>query len=178
MKERIRVIYNNVYDQNEYEETKRYVFEEYAREKGWGTPEDVPETFIQREFEAQEESDWDLFEEEMGKLLQENCYLLTGTCGRWDGPVEGGTFIRKFSDLKRVIAHLDYLKIYDKNGHLFISGYHHDGSDFYELKKLTKKGFTLAESYNFAHDRKLHSTIMRTNFYSALPRLSKTIFGE
>ena len=177
MKDKISVIYNNVYDENEYEETKRYVFEEYAYEEGWQTLEDVPESFIQREFEAQEETDWDRFEEEMRKLLQKNCYLITGTCGRWDGPAEGGAFIQKFSDLRKVIGHLDYLKIFDKNGHLLISGYHHDGFDSYEMKKLTKKGYDYARSYGFDHDRKLHSTIMKSNFLSALPRLSKEIYG-
>lgn len=177
MKDRISVIYNNVYDEKEYEETRQCVFDEYAYEKGWQTLEDVPESFIQREFETQEETDWDRFEKEMRRLLQKNCYLITGTCGRWNGPAEGGAFIQNFSDLRKVIGHLDYLKIYDKNGHLLISGYHHDGFDSYEIKKLTRKGYDFAKSHGFDHDRTLHSTIMKYNLFSALPRLSEEMFG-
>jgi hypothetical protein len=72
---------------------------------------------------------------------------------------------------------LDYIKVIDENGHLKIYGYHHDGSDSYELKKLTKKGFEFADRNYFARDRQLHQTIMNNNFYSALPRIAERLYG-
>lgn len=35
-----------------------------------------------------------------------------------------------------MIQHLDNIKVIDRNGHLIIEGYHHDGSNHYELKRL------------------------------------------
>ena len=72
---------------------------------------------------------------------------------------------------------MDYIKITDRNGHLIIEGSHHDGNDRYELKRLTDKGYKYADRNYFARDRKLHDTIMRCNFYSALPKFAKRIYG-
>ena len=47
----------------------------------------------------------------------------------------------------------------------------------YELNQLTHKGYEYADKNYFAHDRKLHNTIMRNNFFSALPRYAKRIYG-
>ena len=54
---------------------------------------------------------------------------------------------------------------------------HHDGSDDYELKRLTHEGYELADRNYFAHDRQLHNTIMGCNFYSALPRYASKVYG-
>ena len=110
-------------------------------------------------------------------MLSKNVYLLTGTCGRWNGTVSGGKFIRSVNDLLSCISHLDYIRIYDKNGHFHIHGCHHDGNDDYELKRLTNKGYELANNNYFAKDRKLHTTLMNTNFYSALPHFAEQIYG-
>ena len=69
------------------------------------------------------------------------------------------------------------MKFYDKDGHFYIRGYHHDGSDFYEMKKLTKKGYELANNNYFAHDRELHTTIMKFNLFSTLPRIAERLYG-
>ena len=106
------------------------------------------------------------------RMFKDGHYLLTGYCGRWDGRYDGGKFIDSYEQLMRCIEHLDGLTIIDKNGHLFIDGYHHDGNDHYELKKLTRKGYELANRNYFENSRKLHNTIMSNNFFSCLPRLA------
>ena len=106
------------------------------------------------------------------ELLKKNDCLVVGVCGRWNGPAEGGKFISNFYDLMSIIGHLDYYKVTDRNGHLIIEGYHHDGHDRYEIKQLTNKGYALARSYGFDSDRQLHSTIMNCNIFSRLPRLA------
>ena len=177
MKDRINVIYDSIYDNERFEQTRQFLFDEHAEEENWLLPADVPDAMIFEHLNFEDQADWDYFEAEMKRLLEKNCYLITGTCGRWDGPARGGQFIRSFLDLQNVIGHLDYLKIFDKNGHLYINGIHHDGSDSYEIKRLTRKGYELAESNYFAHDKKLHDTIMKNSFYSALPNLSEELFG-
>ena len=177
MKNKETVIYDNNYDCEKFDRAKQYLFDEYAYDIDWDTVDDVPDKAVFEEIDFRDECDWDNFKYKMISLLKNNVYLLTGTCGRWDGPRQGGNFICSFSDLLDTINHLDYLKIYDKNGHLYIDGAHHDGNDYYEIKRLTNKGRELAENNYFAHDRRLHTTIMKTNFYSALPRLSKELFG-
>lgn len=179
MKNKIIVLYDNTYDYLNhtvtYEGARAYLFETYAEEHGWKTVEDVPDTMIYDEMDAQDRNDWQCFFDELYFMLSGNRYLLTGTCGRWNGPSDGGKFIASTDDLLYCIQHLDSVRFYDENGHLKIRGYHHDGEDNYELKRLTKKGCELAEKHCYACDRALPRTIMNSNFYSALPHFAKRI---
>ena len=179
MKNKITVLYDNTYDYYNhtvtYEYTLAYLFENYAEEYGWKTLTDVPDKMIYDEMDEQDRVDWQNFLDELHYMLSEHKYLLTGTCGKWYGPCECGKFICSADDLLYCIQHLDSVRFYDENGHLKICGYHHDGEDNYELKRLTDKGIALAEKHYYACDRALHRTIMSSNFYSALPRLAKRI---
>ena len=176
MKTKTTVFYNDT-ESASFEATKNYLFETYAEEEGWISEDDIPDCVVYHEMEEERRREWDDFKAAMEYVFNKDSYLLTGTCGRWDGPAQGGKFIHSLDDLLECIKHLDYVKFYDENGHFFIKGYHHDGSDSYEMKKLTKKGYEFADRNYFAHDRMLHTTIMRNNFYSALPRIAERLYG-
>lgn len=176
MKQKTTVLYNNI-DTRDFENYREYLFETFAEEEGWVSIDEIPDCVVQHEIDEEQRREWDDFISDMDYVLSKDAYLLTGTCGRWNGPAEGGKFIRNTDDLIKCIQHLDYIKVIDENGHLKIYGYHHDGSDSYELKKLTKKGFEFADRNYFARDRQLHRTIMNNNFYSALPRIAERLYG-
>ena len=172
MKKYEYVLYNN-YDFNEnYDSAREWLFATRQDDFDWETEDDVPEKMILGEMSFLQESEWDYFKSKCNELLVDGDCLLTGVCGRWNGSAKGGSFIRTFSDLLNCIGHLDYLKIIDRNGHLIIEGCHHDGSDYYEIKKLTKHGQKYAQQWGYVRDERLHRTIMRFNFYSKLPRLA------
>lgn len=175
MKNKITVLYDNTYYCTNYKDTQAYLFENYAEEHGWETADDVPEKMIYDEMDEQDRAEWQDFLDELHFMLSENKYLLTGACGKWYGPCECGKFIDSTDDLLYCIQHLDSVRFYDESGHLKICGFHHDGEDTYELKRLTDKGAALAEKYGYACDRALHRSIMQSNFYSALPHLAKRI---
>lgn len=176
MKAKTTVLFNDT-DTERFDYTREYLFDAFGDEEGWATIEDVPDCVVEREMADSRLRDWEDFKDDMQYFLDKDSYLLTGVCGRWDGPSEGGKFIRTLEDLLSCIRHLDYLKIYDDNGHLYITGYHHDGQDRYELKRLTSKGYEFASRNYFAHDRQLHETIMGCNLYSALPRFAERLYG-
>lgn len=170
-------IYDNFYDPDRENDTRKYLFDDFAEEHGWNSPDDIPDKQVWNEIDAQDRIQWDDVRNELDAMFEKNVYLLTGTCGRWNGPVQGGKFIRSVGDLLSCMDHLDYIRIYDKNGHLYIHGSHHDGDDDYELKRLTHKGYELADLNYFACDRQLHTAIMNCNFYSALPRYAQKVYG-
>ena len=176
MKNKTTIFYNDT-EAESFEATKNYLFETFADEEGWLTPDEIPDCVVYHEMDEERRREWDDFKADLEHVFDKDCYLLTGTCGRWNGPAQGGKFIHNFDDLMDCIRHLDYVKFYDENGHFYIYGYHHDGSDHYELKRLTKKGYEFADRNYFAHDRYLHNTIMSNNFYSALPRFAKKLYG-
>ena len=177
MKDKEITIYDNYFNLEIENDARAYLFDDYAEEEGWKTPEDIPDERVWDEIEFQDRMQWDDMKAELETLFEKNVYLLTGTCGRWNGPAQGGRFIRSVRDLLSCIDHLDYIRIFDRNGHLYIHGSHHDGNDDYELKRLTHKGYELANNNYFAHDRRLHNAIMRCNFYSALPRYAQKVYG-
>ena len=171
------VFYDDTADYEAYDDVRAYLFDLHGEDNGWETADDVPDNWIYDEISEQNNADWRELLHDLGRVFKEDCYLLTGTCGRWCGPAQGGKFINSTDDLLACIKHLDKVKFYEQDGHFYIDGYHHDGSDHYELKRLTKKGYEFADRNYFAHDRQLHTTIMQNNFYSALPRLANRLYG-
>ena len=175
MKNKEIIFYDNTDTTRKFNGVREFLFDNLKDDNGWNSVDDVPEKSIWEEIDFQEEIAWNDLKYDLTKAMKDKHYLLTGTFGSWQGDKEGGNFVSSFSDLIRNIEHLDYLKIYEQNGHLYIVGHHHDGSDRYELKQLTKKGLEYARSWGFAHDRQLHSNIKNCNLFSKLPRFSQVI---
>ncbi len=171
------IIYDTTGEYYDGIEIAKWLYKTQKDTHSWKKTSDVQEQYIYDEIQHRSSIGWEEFRYEFKKLLEQNDYIIMGTFGRWNGPVECGTFIREFSTLNRFLSDLDDLTIIDRNGHLFIKGYHHDGTAAYEMRKLTDKGKMLAERYSYAHDIRLHKTVMTTNFYSGLPRFAKTVYG-
>ncbi len=173
MKNKITILYDNTDNYMGFDETRKFLFDTFAYEHDWKTEDDVPEQMVYNEMDDQDNLAWQDFYDKMYRLLSGDIYLLKGTNGRWYGPAECGQFIHNPQELLHRISHLDRVRFYDEDGHLKIWGYHHDGEDNYELKRLTRKGVDFAMRNCFAHDRKLHEIIMKNRVYSALPRLAQ-----
>ena len=172
------IFFDNTDDYSKYNEAKQAVYESFRDSQEWTSINDVPADMVWAEISVQNSADWEYFTAALKREIVRHYFLVTGTCGRWNGPHAGGYFIAGCIDFFSFIRHLDTLKIYERNGHLYIEGYHHDGHDRYELKRLTDKGVEYASSRHFAHDKALHEKIMNNNFFSALPRLFDVIFGS
>lgn len=92
-----------------------------------------------------------------------NRILAAGSVGRWDGTRSGITVYDDFRSatdcsasrfgLGNVFADCEIDKVWDVNGHLFVSGYHHDGRVEVELRQLTDEGERLyAEHADYEGD--------------------------
>lgn len=88
-----------------------------------------------------------------------NPVIVSGSIGRWNGTTSGFTVYDSFEDAidtspsrfggDNVFADCEIQKIWDENGHLYLTGAHHDGSVSMELRQLTNKG---ADAYETIHD--------------------------
>lgn len=88
-----------------------------------------------------------------------NPVIVSGSIGRWYGTRSGFTVYDSFRDAidtspsryggDNVFADCEIQKIWDENGHLFLTGAHHDGSVRVELRQLTNDG---AEAYETIRD--------------------------
>lgn len=82
-----------------------------------------------------------------------NHLIVKGSVGRWDGPKRGMAVYKNVADaldcsssrfgLGNVFADCEIDKIFDVNGHLHVSGHHHDGAVSVEVRQLTAAGETL-----------------------------------
>ncbi len=176
MKTKETILYDSYYSYEKENDARQYLFAEYGDEENWNSPQDIPESRVFREIEQQDDIAWDEIKFELEILFKNDYFLLTGYCGTWHGNMEGGKFINTLSELLQVMQHLDDFRIIDRNGHFIIEGSHHDGSDRYELKRLTRKGYKLANNNYFANTKELHNTIMKNNLFSGLPHFAQKVY--
>jgi len=126
---------------------------------------------------------WEEERERLEKYFTGTQYMIRGTVGRWNGTFPAGIvftdFGKMFSD---ATTDCDYWKIWDENGHLFIKCSHHDGTNLFEIKRITAPGATLLEKwesdyYDPRTEEEIHATIWNNNFYSALPHFAHNVYG-
>lgn len=170
-----RTIYNNYNLWEEYaEEAKNNILENTGNE-------DPSDNEIWDEIHFLDSLEWDEVKESLDQFFSEGTWILSGTIGRWNGNYEAGTV---FTDFNRMFAgaarDCDYVNFYDKNGHLYLECSHHDGTNLYEIKKITDKGISYLENWeqNFSDRRSekyVHSKIMEK--YSTLPHFLHKVYG-
>lgn len=176
MKNKITKFYDDTSDYELLEETRQYMFDCYAEQEGWESIEEISDSLVYFEINELHRLKWIELKLYLDEMFDNNdYYIIKGVCGRWNGPAECGRFVNSTDELLDFLHHLDRTCFYEQNGHFYIEGYHHDGCDRYELKKLTGKGFEYATNNYFAHDKKLHENIMTCNLYSTLPYFSRLV---
>lgn len=169
------VIYDNYDLLGTYEE----VAKANLKEQGNENPSD---STIWDEINWLDNIDWNTEKEFLEDFFNNGCtWILQGTNGRWNGVYRAGTIFSDFAKmLQQATKNCDYMKIYDKDGHFFIEATHHDGINFYEVKKITEKGEKYLQNWEEDYDDKrseeyVHTQLM--NRYSVLPRFAKTVYG-
>lgn len=117
--------------------------------------------------------------EDIANLLYGEKIIMFGTFGRWNGQSVGaeiGTFKELYS---KAVTDCDYIKIDDENGHLILTCSHHDGTNSFEFRVLTKNGWDYLENWKLSYDDKRtwnHVSDQIIKRYSRLPRIFKTLF--
>lgn len=70
-------------------------------------------------------------------------FFVTGTLGRWDGRPEVYStkiFYGLSEAIKAAIGSADDYEVYLENGVVYVNGFHHDGTNCFEIHLLSKKG--------------------------------------
>lgn len=175
-----RIIYNN-YDL--WEKYSDECLTEMAHECGWIDDDEEPTNDQLIAWRYEEDSiDWDAEKEMLDNFFENVNYIgFFGEIGRWNGVYRGGKidtdFWKLFDD---AITDCDYIKIYDENGHLYLTCSHHDGTCHFEIKEITDEGYEYYDrwSYNWNDNRK-ESQVMDQIYkrYSRLPNYANKVFG-
>ncbi len=179
------ILYSNYFWENDengrnaYDYAKEYLFEEYAEAEGWETKDDIADEEVTDAVYLDDEINFDNFKCEFDNFLRnsQNGFLLCGTCGRWDGIYTGGCYVNEFEDLYKFWQGCDYIKVYDKCGHLYIKASHHDGNNYAEFKELTDKGAEYKENHYLDNDEEVHKKLFNSNFFTRLPHYAHKVWG-
>lgn len=172
-----RVIFSSYYNMEMYEETKKILFEELGEEKGWTCVDEVSDSLVWDEIELMNDINWDNIVEELDDFFSSSYFILQGEVGRWNGCKRGGYVIREFSDLCKAWNGCDYIKLYDVNGHFYVECSHHDGTNFYEVKELTDRGYDYIENHWYDSEEEVHNKVFNSSNYSRLPHYAHKVYG-
>lgn len=144
--------------------------------------EDPTDSQIWEEIADMERFFWDDMLCELEDKI-DDCVLVSGTCGTWQGNFAGGKVFHisdkpKYSSsmlswiLSECGKDCDYFKVgINKSGNLFIQCTHHDGTNYYEVKNITDKGkkafydWDYSERFNNLSEQEMHEKLYNSNNY-------------
>lgn len=140
--------------------------------------------YDETEFENYDDANdtWEIFSYDLKEALDfsDDIYVIYGSFGRWDGPVMGGSIIRSYNDFMRFLSfrgdHQDVFS--DDKGEFNVTQYHHDGSNHYIMRKLSKRG--LERYWNHMSnvgeaDSELLKSLTSVKDYTRKAQLAKTM---
>lgn len=124
---------------------------------------------------------WDQVRLDLSLFCFGSTWIMVGVNEKWNGKFAAGTVFDDFTEMFcKAAKDCDYWKIWDENGHLYFQCSHHDGTNCYEIKRVTEKGEAYLENWKNNWDDKrseeyIHKKIMEK--YSVLPRYAETELG-
>lgn len=173
-----RAIYDN------YDLWEKYPDEtlmEIARECEWiEDDEEVTDEILMRWRYQEDENDWDNVKYELNNFFKGKTVGFFGNVGRWDGTYAVGEIGEFWKLYDKAIEDCGYVRIYDENGHLYLTCSHHDGTCHFEIKFVSEKGEKYLDNWeNNWNDKRKVGYVYGKIFdkYSTLPRFAQKVYG-
>lgn len=171
---------NLIYSDDPYDMgyTEEHAKESYKECNGEEPTQSQLECWINDEMEFARDS----FECEMKNFLKRHDkFILFGTFGAWDGPKGICALVDDLDDLQSALSLRgdNTVTFEDVSGKLIVTQSHHDGTNYYELRPLTKKGL---DHYNNNYVTGSRNTQLRMDLatvkcYTKNANYAKTMWG-
>lgn len=106
-------------------------------------------------------------------------YVIVAQIGRWNGTFAGGKIVRGLWDaINKCKEGEDYAKIFISGKRLTVKTANHDGSSYFEIRKLTDRGVEYMERHDYEmSDRELHTKLFGDSHYSHDITVFKEVYG-
>lgn len=174
-----RTIYSN-YDL--WENYPDDYIKDCLKENGY-EEDDITEEAMNRERYFYDEMDWQDAKCSLEEFFSKNgdSWIAVGKVGLWHGVYPAGTVFEEFDKFfYEAVKDCDYWHLYDENGHLYLRCSHHDGTNLFEIRRITDQGIKFLERWEDNWDDKrseqyIHTQIMKR--YSRLPQFAKKVYG-
>lgn len=161
-------LYTNEITEEKVEYARQYLLEENG--------EEPTDSELWNFLNVDDDINWDVFEREYEKYFNTNNFVVKASLGRWNGRFNSGKILTSgWSDFVKIIGEYDNISIVDNNGHLEVVGRHHDGTDYFEIRELTRKGDEYANGYHYDKGEPEDAQAVWNNFHSRLPRLAARV---
>ena len=141
--------------------------------------DEITDEMIWDEIHFLEDEYWNDVKYELKEFFDKGtAWLLTGSIGAWNGRFDGGFIFNTFDEFTRCFTKCDYVKITDNKGHLEIKCSHHDGTNCYEVKRISDFGYEWYNNHGcYMYDYEAHRKMWNNNFMTALPHFARDVYG-
>jgi len=131
-------------------------------------PEVVTDEEVWAEISMRDNDAWDMIKEDLSEYCDtKRSYLIVhGTSGTWRGNLPGGKVVNTFDEALESMSGCDIEIQEDSTGELTLIGSHHDGTNYYNVRFLTKKGIDWYEHHNWTSDREAIEHLWNTRCYT------------
>ena len=168
------VLYSNYYGWIDEDDLKMSIMESELVDD----EEEITDEMIWDEMHFLEEMYWYDFSDELKRFFNKgNAWLLVGTLGLWDGKCKGGYIFNTFEEFCKCLEDCDYVEITDNKGHFEIKCSHHDGTNHYEIKRVSDFGYEWYNNHWDMSEEELHTKMWSNNFMTSLPHFARDIYG-
>lgn len=172
-----RIIYDN------YDLCEQYPDKEIdimARECGWiDEDEEITDEMRTRWRYWEDEANWDNEKEMLENFFKGKTVAFFGAVGLWYGTYKCGK-IGEFWDLfSKAIEDCSYIKIYDENGHMYLTCSHHDGTNHFEIKILNDDAEDYYDRWSYGTDNRKEYEVITQIYkrFSKIPRYAQNVYG-
>lgn len=171
-----RIIYDSYDLWEQYADDAREILAENGNQE-------PSEEEIWEEIYFYDEVNWSEELERLQEFFDGSRWLAMGTVGLWTGRHAAGDVFDCFDDFFHQAARdCSHWKIWDENGHLYFQASHHDGTNCFEIKRLTERGADVLENWLYSwedqrSEAELHRNAWKCNIYTALPHFAHTVYG-
>lgn len=172
-----RIIYDNYNLDEMYDDCRSFLLEEYE-------PDEITEEEIWNLIFHENDLHWQDEHERLKEFFDGNGpWPRSSHVGRWNGRHAAGHVFTDFDEMfYKAAQDCDFCKIWDENGHFYIQCSHHDGTNTFEIKRITEKAAEMLDLWKYDYndtrtERELYDIVWNCNLFSGLPHFAHTVYG-
>lgn len=172
-----RVIYNNYDLWDDYPDDE---IDTIARECEWVDEDEEITDKMRMEWRYREdEANWDAEKEMLEDFFKGKTVGFFGEIGLWHGTYKCGNIGDFWKLYYEAVRDCDYIKIYDENGHLYLTCSHHDGTNHFEIKVLNDDAEDYYDRWSYGNDNRKEYEVITQIYkrYSKIPRFMEKVYG-
>lgn len=172
-----RIIYNNYDLWDDYPDEE---IDTIARECEWVDEDEEITDEMRTEWRyRQTEWDWECVQDYLEEFFKGKTVVFFGEVGLWHGTYKVGDIGDFWTLYYKAIQDCEYIKLWDENGHMYLTCSHHDGTNHFEIKVLNDDAEDYYDRWSYGNDNRKEYEVITQIYkrYSKIPRFMEKEYG-